>query len=514
MLRQLGTQSGRLLRNQYYHKQQSEFLLKCCFSTNIVVPSMGDSISEGTVVEWLKQVGDPVQVDDVVVVLETDKVSVDVRSSVGGILEKQEASVDDTVNVGAVLAIIDDSQDVSEGSNAKGGESSTADESNDSSDVEESSAAKDTAGSSSGEPVRIVVPSMGDSISEGTVVEWMVSVGDKVQEDDVLVVVETDKVSVDVRATHSGTVLETLVEVNDVVEIGNELAVLEPGHVESKKTEAKPAAEKEQKKEDGAASKKESKVESSSTTQNKSTEKPSTSSVRGERREKMSRMRLRIAERLKESQNTAASLTTFQECDMGKLMAMRKKYKEHFETQHGVKLGFMSAFVKASSEALLEVPSVNAYIDDDKQEMVYRDYVDMSVAVSTPKGLVTPVLQDTHLMSFADIEKTLASLAAKGRDGTLTLEEMTGGNFTISNGGVFGSLMGTPILNRPQSAILGMHATKNRPVVLPNGEIASRPMMYLALTYDHRIIDGREAVTCLKSIANKIEDPERMLLHV
>ncbi|ETN00136.1 hypothetical protein PPTG_18304 [Phytophthora nicotianae INRA-310] len=234
---------------------------------------------------------------------------------------------------------------------------------------------------------------------------------------------------------------------------------------------------------------------------------------RASRREKMSRMRLRTAERLKESQNTAASLTTFQEVDMSKLMGLRKQYKDAFEAKHGVKLGFMSAFVKASASALLEVPGVNAMIDDEHQEIVYRDYVDMSVAVSTPKGLVTPVLKNTESMSFADVEKGLAELAARARDGKLTLEEMTGGNFTISNGGVFGSLMGTPIINLPQSGILGMHGTKMRPVVV-DGEVVARPMMYLALTYDHRLIDGREGVTCLKAIADKIENPERLLLDI
>lgn len=222
-------------------------------------------------------------------------------------------------------------------------------------------------------------------------------------------------------------------------------------------------------------------------------------------------MRLRISERLKESQNVSASLTTFQEVDMSGLMSLRSSNKESFLATHGVKLGFMSAFVKASSVALLQNPIVNASIDDENAEVIYRNYVDMSVAVATPKGLVTPVLHDTHLMSIADVEKNLAALALKARNGELSLEEMTGGNFTISNGGVFGSLMGTPILNRPQSAILGMHATKKRPVVI-NDEIVIRPMMYLALTYDHRLIDGRDAVLCLKMIADLIEAPERLLL--
>jgi 2-oxoglutarate dehydrogenase E2 component (dihydrolipoamide succinyltransferase) len=224
-------------------------------------------------------------------------------------------------------------------------------------------------------------------------------------------------------------------------------------------------------------------------------------------------MRLRIAERLKAAQNTAAMLTTFQEVDMFELMALRSEHKEEFEKHHGVKLGFMSAFVKASTAALQELPAVNAYIDDATKEIVYRQYMDVSVAVASPSGLVVPVLRNTEAMSFKDIEKQIALYGKKAKEGSLALEDMAGGTFTISNGGVFGSLLGTPIINPPQSAILGMHATKMRPVV-KDGQIVARPMMYLALTYDHRLIDGREAVTFLKSIASKIEDPRRLLLDI
>lgn len=225
----------------------------------------------------------------------------------------------------------------------------------------------------------------------------------------------------------------------------------------------------------------------------------------------MTRMRTRIAARLKESQNTAAMLTTFQECDMSNLIDLRNKFKDDFEKVHGVKLGFMSAFVKAASAALQEIPAVNAVIDDETQEVVYRNYVDISVAVASPNGLVVPVLRNTEKMNFADVEKTIALYGKKAKENKLAIEDMAGGTFTISNGGVFGSLFGTPIINPPQSAILGMHATKLRPVVV-NGKVEARPMMYLALTYDHRLIDGREAVTFLKSIAQKIEDPSKLLL--
>ena len=199
---------------------------------------------------------------------------------------------------------------------------------------------------------------------------------------------------------------------------------------------------------------------------------------------------------------------------MGALMELRKAHKDEFEKVHGVKLGFMSAFVAASTKALIEIPAVNAYIDDDAKEIVYRDYCDVSVAVASPNGLVVPVLRNTEAMSFADVEKTIGAFGAKARAGALALEDMAGGTFTISNGGVFGSLMGTPIINPPQSAILGMHATKMRAVVAKDGSVVARPMMYLALTYDHRMIDGREAVTFLKSVANKIEDPARLLLDI
>jgi len=243
-------------------------------------------------------------------------------------------------------------------------------------------------------------------------------------------------------------------------------------------------------------------------------EAPAFVGARTERRTKLSRMRQRVAARLKDAQNTAAMLTTFQECDMGNLMETRNKYKDEFLKTHGVKLGFMSAFVKAATAALQEIPAVNAYIDDESQEVVYRDYCDISVAVASPTGLVVPVLRNTETMSFADVEKNIAMYGQKAKEGTLALDDMAGGTFTISNGGVFGSLMGTPIINPPQSAILGMHATKLRPVVNAKGEIEARPMMYLALTYDHRLIDGREGVTFLKSIADKISDPNRLLLEL
>jgi 2-oxoglutarate dehydrogenase E2 component (dihydrolipoamide succinyltransferase) len=225
----------------------------------------------------------------------------------------------------------------------------------------------------------------------------------------------------------------------------------------------------------------------------------------------MNRLRRRIAERLKEAQNNAAMLTTFNEADMGAVMALRQQYRDSFEKRHNVRLGFMSFFVKACVAALEELPSVNAQIDGD--DLVYKDYYDIGIAVSAPQGLVVPVLRDADRMSFADIEKSIGELGKRARDGKLTVEEMSGGTFTITNGGIFGSLMSTPILNAPQSGILGMHKIQERPMAV-DGEIKLRPMMYLALSYDHRVIDGREAVTFLVRVKERIEDPHRMLIEL
>lgn len=387
-------------------------------------------------------------------------------------------------------------------------------------------------------PIKTIdVPTMGDSITEGTIVDIPVAPGDYVHEDDVVIVLETDKVSVDVRAPEGGAVVEIMGEVDDVVLVGSALYRLDtdaeapaPGGGNKAKTAAavdapSPVAAAEPVVA-AASSTPTPPVVPPTPAASKSSPPPPTQSslnvesiamtlgTRPERRSKMSRMRQRVAARLKESQNTAAMLTTFQEVDMGNFMEMRVRHKDEFEKKHGVKLGFMSVFVKACTSALQEVPAVNAYIDDEANEIVYRDYCDISVAVASPNGLVVPVLRNTEHMSFADVERTIALFGKKARDGTLALDDMTGGTFTISNGGVFGSLMGTPIINQPQSAILGMHATKLRAVVDEKGNVVARPMMYLALTYDHRLIDGREGVTFLKSVADKITDPARLVFDI
>lgn len=377
---------------------------------------------------------------------------------------------------------------------------------------------------------------MGDSITEGTIVDLPVAPGDYVQADDVVVILETDKVSVDVRAPEAGSIVEIFGEVEDVVEVGSQLFRIDtdakapdgstaPEPTPETAPEPTPvvAAAASPTTPPPPAAKSTPPPPPPSAAAPKQPPSPPTEQYssataflgqRTERRTKMSRMRQRVAARLKDAQNTAAMLTTFQEVDMGNLMDLRSKYKDAFFEKHGVKLGFMSAFVKASTAALQELPAVNAYIDDETKEIVYREYCDVSVAVASPGGLVVPVLRNTETMTFADVERTIAMYGQKAKDGTLALDDMAGGTFTISNGGVFGSLMGTPIINPPQSAILGMHATKMRAVVNAKGEVVARPMMYLALTYDHRLIDGREGVTFLKSIAEKIADPSRLLLDL
>ncbi|KAL7923160.1 dihydrolipoyllysine-residue succinyltransferase [Trichoderma austrokoningii] len=387
----------------------------------------------------------------------------------------------------------------------------------------------------------IQVPVMAESISEGTLKQFSKSIGDYVEVDEEVATIETDKIDVAVNATEAGIIKEFYVNEEDTVTVGQDLVRVElggekpasSGEAEKPKeesipqaSESKPAAEAEEPKSKPAPS--ESKSEKPAPSPKKTEEQPqkksqsesaaSSSSLptpgnREERRVKMNRMRLRIAERLKQSQNTAASLTTFNEVDMSNIMEFRKLYKEETLKKTGVKLGFMSAFSRAAVLAMRDIPAVNASIEGPNggDTIVYRDYVDISVAVATEKGLVTPVVRNVESLDMISIEKSIAEMGKKARDNKLTIEDMAGGTFTISNGGVFGSLMGTPIINLPQSAVLGLHAVKDRAVVV-NGKVEVRPMMYLALTYDHRLLDGREAVQFLVKIKEYIEDPRRMLL--
>lgn len=353
-------------------------------------------------------------------------------------------------------------------------------------------------------------------------------IGQFVKQDELIANIETDKVTIPVNCPESGLLKNTFAKEGDTVEVGSDLFSIDTDAVPPKETPTpKPEAVKlkpaETVKTSGTIGSEPAKSIAPATKLFEAPVPPSSYATpmlnaanisRGERRERMSRMRLRIAERMKEAQNTAASLTTFNEVDMSALMGLRSEFKDEFLKAHGVKLGYMSAFVKACAQALKEIPSVNARIDVATQEIVYADYVDISVAVATPKGLVTPVLRNCGDKSFEQIEKDISDYGVKAREGRIALEDLAGGTFTISNGGVFGSLMGTPILNSPQSAILGMHAIKDRAIVMPNGEIKARPMMNLALTYDHRLIDGREAVTFLVRVKELLENPSRFLFNL
>lgn len=388
---------------------------------------------------------------------------------------------------------------------------------------------------------------MAESITEGTLKQWLKQKGDFVEADEEIATIETDKIDVAVNAPKAGTITELLANEEDTVAVGQDLFKLEAGDApeggaakkeeapkeEPKKEEPKkeePKKEEQPKKEESSPKKEEAEVAPKSEyrkpdSNQKAPKAPEPAKKEGsapkpqqgartETRVKMSRMRARISERLKEAQNTAASLTTFNEIDMSSLMSFRSKYKDQVLKDYNVKLGFMSAFAKASSIALQEIPGANASIEGagNSAEIVYRDYVDLSVAVATPKGLVTPVLRNAEGMNFVQIEEAIAGLGKKARDNKLTLEDMSGGTFTISNGGVFGSLYGTPIINTPQAAVLGMHAIKDKPVVV-DGKIVIRPIMVVALTYDHRLLDGREAVTFLVRVKQLIEDPRLFALY-
>eukprot|EP00118_Oscarella_pearsei_P026067 m.309331 g.309331 ORF g.309331 m.309331 type:complete len:452 (+) comp46084_c0_seq1:59-1414(+) len=383
-----------------------------------------------------------------------------------------------------------------------------------------------------GDVLTVETPPFAESITEGDI-RWEKGVGDSVAEDEQVGEIETDKTTIPLNSPASGVVLELLVEDGATVTPGTKLLRLQSGGKSEPKA-VKAASDIPAAAEVPAPPVPKNDVKTplpdslppapplpsgpmavvtpTPVPTAAASSSGSYSGVsRGEKRVKMSRMRNRIAERLKSAQNTCAMLTTFNEVDMGNVIDMRSQHKEAFLKKHGVKLGFMSAFVKATTFALQDQPVVNAVIEGN--EIVYRDYVDISVAISAPKGLVVPVLRNCEAMNCADIEKAIVDLGVKARDGTLAVEDMEGGTFTISNGGVFGSLYGTPIINPPQSAILGMHSIVDRPVAV-KGQVVIRPMMYLALTYDHRLIDGREAVTFLRKVKSAVEDPRVILLDV
>ncbi len=429
-------------------------------ATEVKVPTLGESVSEATVGEWLKKPGDPVAIDEPIVSLETDKVAVEVPSPIAGVIGEHRVGVGDTVEVGAVIATIEDDA-------AQAGPEETTERRHP--EESPSEQAEDALDENAGEASAGEIEAMPD-------------------------------------ARPGAQTLSPAVR-RAVLEHGVDPSTIKGSGKDGRLTKEDVIAAAQAKRDGGADAKQATGAAPSSAPAS-----PSQQTVeRREERVKMTRMRQTIARRLKSAQDNAALLTTFNDCDMSAVIEAREKYKELFAKKHDIKLGFMGFFAKAACLALKDVPAVNAYIEGD--EIVYHDYVDISIAVSAPNGLVVPVIRDADKKGFAQIEKDIADFGSRAKEGTLTMEDMKGGTFTISNGGVFGSLMSTPIINPPQSAVLGLHRIEDRAVVV-DGEIVVRPMMYLALSYDHRLIDGREAVTALKIIKEAIEDPTRMLIDL
>ncbi|QAY77665.1 2-oxoglutarate dehydrogenase complex dihydrolipoyllysine-residue succinyltransferase [Sphingosinicella sp. BN140058] len=431
-------------------------------ATEVTVPTLGESITEATLGQWLKKPGEPVKADEPIASLETDKVAVEVPSPVDGVMGQQVVAEGDTVAVGALIARIE----------AGSGGAAAA----------PAAAAPAAAASAAPAPVPAAAPTAAPASGPGENIA--------AREDE----------------SHDGGPLTLSPSVRRLVlEFG-----LDPSKIKGSGKDGRLT------KDDVLAAAKSAPAQAQNAAAAPSQSAPAPAPTAGgtERREervRMTRLRQTVARRLKEAQNTAAMLTTFNDVDMTAVMEARARYKDLFEKKHSIRLGFMGFFVKAAALAARDVPSVNASIEGD--EIVYRDYLDVSVAVSAPNGLVVPVIRNAHAMGFAEIEKTIADFGKRAKDGTLTMADMQGGTFTISNGGVFGSLLSTPIINPPQSAVLGMHRIEERPVVR-NGQIVARPMMYLALSYDHRLIDGREAVTFLVRMKEALEDPTRLLIDL
>jgi len=500
-------------------------------ATEVRVPALGESVTEATVATWFKKAGDQVAVDDMLCELETDKVTVEVPSPVAGTLAEIVAAEGATVNAEALLA------QINEGAAASAPASAAA------------TPAESTAAPAA-QTIAVMVPVLGESVSEATVSTWYKAPGDTVAQDEMLCELETDKVSVEVPAPAAGVLGQILAAEGSTVQAGGQLAVI-GGEISSEATPAQAsvsaAAAKSHDVEDAPSAKKlmsEAGLTRDAVTASGKDNRVmkqdvqkilaatqaaaapqaapippatpiraavSTDDATREERVKMTRLRQTIARRLKDSQNTAAMLTTYNEVDMTEVMALRNEYKDLFLKKHGVKLGFMSFFTVACCHALREVPEVNSEIDG--ADIVFKNFVHMGIATGTPTGLVVPVIRDADSMSFAEIEKAIAEKGARARDGKLSMAEMQGGTFTISNGGVYGSLMSSPILNPPQSGILGMHKIQDRPIAI-NGKVVIRPMMYLALSYDHRVVDGKGAVTFLVRVKEALEDPRRLLIDL
>lgn len=516
-------------------------------ATDIKAPTFPESVAEGSVAAWHKKPGDSVERDELIVEIETDKVVLEVVAPEAGTLTDVMAEEGDTVESEQVLGKIGASSSKEENSSEAPKEAAS-----------EAKPAEDkpaSSGNGGGKQHDVKAPSFPESIQEGTVAAWHKKVGEAVKRDDVLADIETDKVVLEVVAPADGALAEIKAEEGSQVESEAILATFTEGaggdsggDSASAKADSSddagadekvgdkilaPAARKmvaehdldvakiegtgkggrilkedvQKAVKDGSAKKAAEEAAAPAT----AAAAPAVEGERIEKRVPMSRLRKTIAKRLVEAQQTAAMLTTYNEVDMTEIMALRAQYKETFLKAHDIKLGFMGFFVKAASEALKRYPDVNASIDGT--DIVYHGYQDIGVAVSTDRGLVVPVLRDTDSMKIADVERTIVDFGKRGRDGKLGMDDMIGGTFTITNGGTFGSLMSTPIINPPQTAILGMHKIQDRPMAV-NGKVEIRPMMYLALSYDHRMIDGKDAVQFLVTLKGLLEDPARLLLDV
>ena len=541
-------------------------------TTQIKIPEMGESVTEGTIARWFKQVGDVVAVDETLVEVETDKVTVEIPAPAAGTLSEIAAEEGADVEVGAVIGAITEGESAVATPVKSNGATAAEDPTPTAATATAESVLAPVAGASpSGETIDITVPEMGESVTEGTVGRWLKQVGDTVAVDESLVEIETDKVTAELPAPAAGTLSAILAEEGTDVEVGSVVGQITAGAPATASTPAPqptpaaapaPAAKTAEPPaqpaaanldyplapavrklidengldpavisasgKDGRLTKADVMAHIAGGAKAKSAPAAPVSAPargfvpasemperepdpRGEERVRMTKLRKTVATRLKEAQNTAAMLTTFNEIDMSAVMELRTQYRDDFEKKHGVRLGFMSFFVKAAINALKELPSVNAEIYGD--EIVYKNYYDIGIAVGGSQGLVVPVLRDADQKNFAEIESGITDFGGRARDGKLTMADLTGGTFTITNGGIFGSMLSTPILNPPQSGILGMHNIVKRAVVIDD-EIVARPMMYVALSYDHRIIDGREAVTFLVRIKQAIEDPQRLLVGV
>lgn len=520
---------------------------------DIKVPTVGESISEVTLIKWVKKTGDYVNRDEVIAELESEKATFEVNAEQAGILETV-AEEEQTLQIGDVLAKIDETATAPAAAPQEApaapaeADQSAATAPSDSAPTN-APAEKETVAVGKG-VIEMTVPTIGESITEVTLVNYLKKDGDLVRRDEPIAELESEKATFELNAEESGKI-SLVAKIDDVLQIGDLVAKIDtdvavPAEATApiadvKATEsaapqqAKPAAQApvttipNDLKASPVASAiiADKRIDPTTITATgtggrimkgdvlaalanpgKQTFQGQPLNSRNERREKMSNLRKTISRRLVESKNTTAMLTTFNEVDMTRIMEIRKQYKEKFKEQHGVGLGFMSFFSKACAIALSEWPAVNAYLDGT--DLVYHDYADISIAVSTPKGLTVPVMRNVESMSMADIEKTVVELATKARNGKLGMDELTGGTFTITNGGTFGSLMSTPIINLPQSAILGMHKIQERPMAI-GGQVVIRPMMYVALSYDHRIIDGKESVSFLVRVKELLENPELLL---